>query len=243
MKNLMKTLILFALLAFSSNLFAQTAIGLRGGVNLATYNDSPFGTMTNDFDMPFMAGVDVAVFTKVEISGIFSVQPELHWMQKGVRFRMKAADDTKVTMNYRYNYLEVPVLARFDFGTEAIGFNFFVGPSAGYAMNGKYKGKNARYGQGYETPVQKGEYKKDLEWDKEFGTDGTKSNRFDISGVAGVGMEFALGEANIVLDARYNLDLNDATIYENKPTPDPDKYYNRSIALTAGIAIPIFKVQ
>ena len=151
---------------------------------------------------------------------------------------MTTSDVMDVKMTYRTDYLELPVLARVDlFNEQDVQFNFYVGPSVGYALSQEYIGENAALGT--EDPFQKGDFKEDIEWDTEYGDDGVKDNRFDFSAVAGVGVTVETEVGNFVFDARYNVDFTDATIYENTPSPEPDKFYNRGISVTAGFAFPI----
>ncbi|MFT5383326.1 MAG: hypothetical protein ACI81W_000724, partial [Saprospiraceae bacterium] len=190
-----------------------------------------------DMGMDYMVGADVAVFSKINVAGVFSVQPELHWIQKGVKYTTIATDNMDVKRVFRTNFIELPVLARFDFEIgDMVYFNIYAGPSVGYALNQKYIGENAPLGT--ENPVEKGDFKEDIDWVTEYGTDGWKDNRFDFSAVGGFGITFETEIGNFLLDARYSHDFIDAIKYENTPDPEPDKYYNRGVAITAGFAIP-----
>lgn len=241
MKNLKILLSTLLMLAFAITINAQLTVGARGGVTLATLNEDLFSeSVMDNQEMCYMVGVDFAVFSNIEVADFFSVQPELHFVQKGVKYTGEvAADNMDIKMVYRYNYLELPVLARFNMNpTETVGFNFFVGPSAGYGLNGKFKGENISI-DATEAGIQKGDFETDLEWDDEYGADGTKSNRWDFGGTAGVGLEFMMDAVNIVLDARYSMDFTDAVKYETTPSPEPDKIYNRGFSFTVGVAVPI----
>jgi hypothetical protein len=239
MKNLIKITVLLLALVFATSVFAQSTIGLRAGVNLATMNNDPFEYANTDMDKGFMVGADIAIFSKINVTDIFSVQPEFHWVQKGVKSTMTTTDNMDVKMTYRINYLELPVLARFDIEVgESVSFNIYAGPSVGYALNRKFIGENARL-LGTEDPFEKGDVNEDIEWVTEYGNDGVKDNRFDISAVGGIGLAFETEVGNFVVDARYSQDLNNAVKYENTPDPEPDKYYNSGISITVGFAIPI----
>lgn len=242
MKNLKIIFAAFLMMAFAMNLNAQITIGARGGLTLATYNTDPIPeNFLGDQDMKYMAGVDAAIFSNFEITENFSIQPEFHFVQKGVKFTGKdATDNMDLKMTYRFNYLELPVLARFNFinPSENVVFYLAAGPSVGYGLNGTYKGENVSL-EANEGGIRKGDFEMDLEWDDEYGIDGTKSNRWDIGGVAGFGVEFLTDVVNVVLDTRYNMDFTDAVKYENTPSPEPDKIYNRGFSFTVGVAFPI----
>jgi outer membrane protein with beta-barrel domain len=239
MKNLIKSIAFLLVLVLATGTYAQSTIGLRGGINLATMNNDPFEYANADMNKGFMIGADVAIFAKINVADIFSVQPEFHWVQKGVKSTMTTTDNMDVEMIYRYNYLELPVLARLDFEVgESVSLNIYAGPSAGYAINKEFIGKNARL-LGTEDPFQKGDYNETIDWDNEYGDNGVKDNRFDISAVGGIGVAFETEVGNFILDARYSHDFNDAFNYENTPDPKPDKFYNRGISITAGFAFPL----
>ena len=58
--------------------------------------------------------------------------------------------------------------------------------------------------------------------------------------MAGFGVGYNTGDVKILLDMRYNLDFNDYVQYENTPSTEPDKFYNRGASVTAGVAFPIW---
>ena len=224
------------------NLNAQITVGVRAGVTQATYNEDPMpANYLGKQDMGYITGIDAAVFSNFEIADFFSIQPELHFVQKGVKITgTDATDNMDLKMSYRYNFLELPVLARFNYINPSENILFYVsaGPSVGYGLNGKYKGENVSI-EASEAGIKKGDYETDLEWDDEYSTDGTKSNRWDVGGAAGVGVEFLTDVVNVVVDARYTMDFTDAIKYETTLSPEPDKIYNRGFSFTVGLAFPI----
>lgn len=242
MKNLKIIFSSLFMLVFVLSLSAQSNIGLRGGITLTNYNNDPMPeNFLGNQEMDLLTGIDVAVFTNLTIVGAFSIQPELHFVQKGVKITGKdATENMDLKMTYRYNYLELPVLARVNFlkVNESMLFYIAAGPSVGYGLNGKFKGENVSI-DATEGGIKKGDFETDLEWDTEYGIDGTKSNRWDVGGAFGIGGEFFTESLNIVVDARYNMDFTDAVKYEKTPSPEPDKYYNRGFSFTVGVAFPI----
>ncbi len=108
----------------------KARFGVRGGVNIAnqTFED---GNLDDNSKSKF--GADVAVLVNIPIgNGFFMFQPELHWLQKGSVIEDINGDDITNT----FNYLELPVLLRLNFGGEAKIFAF-AGPSIGYLLGGK----------------------------------------------------------------------------------------------------------
>ncbi len=238
MKKLIKVTCLFIVLVLANQVYAQTSkLGVRAGVNVATMSENPFEYASTEMEKDYTVGANVALFLNLPVTHTFSIQPELQWIQKGIQSEMTSADDMEVKMVYRTNYFEIPVLARVDIAAaEVVSFNVFLGPSIGYATTKKYIGKNAKLGT--EDPIEKGDFKENVEWDDEYGANGTVDNRWDFSAVAGVGLTIDAIFGDFVIDARYNMDFNDAVTYEKDPSPYPDKFTNRGISVTAGVAFP-----
>lgn len=226
------------LIGFALSLNAQVKLGVKGGVTLANFNEDPFAQIASEHDMKLMRGFDVAIFSTIEAGKYFAVQPELHYVQKGVRITgSSTVTDINSKMTYKYDFIELPVLARvnlMDPGEKVI-FNVFAGPSVGYALSGKFKGENFSNEGG----VIPGEFESDIEWDNEYGTDGVKDNRWDVGVVGGVGAEFLAGPVNILLDARYSMDFWDAVKFEDAAPDDHEKILNRGFSFTAGLTIPL----
>lgn len=115
-------------MAQDSGYNADSRFGIRAG-GVISKQKFDEGNLTEDPESKF--GLDVAVLYTLPIGdGFFNLQPELHWMQKGSTIAdLNNGEDVTTTMNY----LELPVLLRFNFGGSlklfAIG-----GPSIGYLL-------------------------------------------------------------------------------------------------------------
>jgi hypothetical protein len=112
---------------------SKARFGIRGGVIIAkqTFED---GNLDDNAKSKF--GADLAAIVNIPIgSGFFMLQPELHWLQKGSQIDDINGDDITNT----FNYLELPLLLRFNFGGEAKIFAIG-GPSVGYLLSGKTDG-------------------------------------------------------------------------------------------------------
>lgn len=108
---------------------SKARFGIRGGVIIAkqTFED---GNLDDNASSKF--GADIAAILNIPIgNGFFMFQPELHWLQKGSQIEdISGGDDITNT----FNYLELPLLLRFNFGGEAKIFAIG-GPSIGYLLN------------------------------------------------------------------------------------------------------------
>ena len=102
-------------------------LGVRAGVLISKQN---FEDGMLDEDVKSKFGADVAILYTLPIGdGFFCLQPELHWMQKGSTLSDFNGEDISNTLNY----LELPLLVRFNFGGSLKLFAFG-GPSIGYLL-------------------------------------------------------------------------------------------------------------
>jgi hypothetical protein len=133
-------LLLSALLAFGTASHAQVSVIPKGGLTLSTVhlpnNSGIVFEKDNISSLPgFVAGLGVNL--PIAGDGFFSVQPELLYIQKGYKVEA-ASDQGSLVQTDSYNYLEVPVLAKINFGTERVKLYVNAGPSFAYALNGRF---------------------------------------------------------------------------------------------------------
>ncbi|MBT8278460.1 MAG: PorT family protein [Bacteroidia bacterium] len=121
---------------------AQTKYGVQasGVMSSASFSESSTDNIDKDLNAGFAAGV----YAEFPLNTKFSIKPGLNFMQKGVKVSNKFTDEgTQYKQNVKanLNYLEVPVLAIYNFkGTDGKWF-VGAGPSASYGISGKLKGK------------------------------------------------------------------------------------------------------
>jgi hypothetical protein len=143
-----KALIAALALASASLAHAQTIIP-RAGITISNLAADRFiGEMENKIQSRsgFVIGAACNLPVGTVGKGIFSVQPEITFIQKG--FKVDASgqffgSESFYTINthqeYKINYLEFPVLAKLAFGTDKIRFTINAGPSIGFGLGGKFK--------------------------------------------------------------------------------------------------------
>ena len=159
----------------------EVKIGVRVGVNISNQQFKQ-GELTVEPKSKF--GLDLAVVSDIPLGEVVSFAPELHWLQKG--FVIEDFDNPPVTFDEgtaTLNYLELPLLIKFNFGETA---KFFVmgGPSIGYLLDHKL--------------VIDGEDNDDLfEFD----------NRLELGAHLGAG----IGIGPVVVDLRYLLGISNIT--------------------------------
>ena len=124
---------LFVLLILSgSTIIAQSTIGIRAGVMSSKQNVQD-GNITEDYKSKL--GADIALVADFPI-GIMSISPEFHWLQKGGK--IEDLNGTIGEVSRTFNYLEIPLLFKLNFG-EGTSFFLFAGPSVGYLLDGTDK--------------------------------------------------------------------------------------------------------
>ena len=189
------------LLMFSTAVFAQsiTAKGIKGGLNIATVT----GDDIEGFDskMGFVFGG----FITYEVNETFSFQPEVLFSRKGAKFENEYIDDDdkdyeeyeKEEVSWNFNYLEIPVLAKFEIPTEGkIKPNVFLGPALSFCLKASWHvdWEYKEYEDGVLVYKEKGSYHGDFD----------VINDIDFGLAFGAGVDF--GE--ITVDARYTMGLS-----------------------------------
>jgi opacity protein-like surface antigen len=216
------------------------SIGVKGGLNLATFGGSDASQgfqsdelqgMSFELDPSTRTAFVAGAFISVQLDDYFALQPELLFVSRGVRYN---GDGSVLGFPYTYdiklgiNYLEIPVLAKLTIptGTSAIPF-VYAGPSLGLKM-GKITtdGKVSSMGQEF-----------DLE-DEDNDEADANIKSTDVGVALGAGLGLNLGGGMLSFDARYTLGLTNIM----KPQKNDDgteremDIKNRSISLTVGFS-------
>lgn len=125
----MKKILLIAILTlgFGSMIYAQNAAtGIKGGLNL-----SSLSTEGND-DKNLKMGFHAGVFTKIPISEMFAVQPELLYSGKGIKLNYDESAIADGESKFNLNYIDLPVKLVFNLSED---FEFQFGPYFSYLVN------------------------------------------------------------------------------------------------------------
>ncbi|NEM99230.1 porin family protein [Pontibacter burrus] len=206
--------IVFALLfivGLSFTASAQTiSIGPRVGVNFANQivsgDDSRYADNWND-EVKSIVGLQVGAVANIKFSEMFSVQPELMFVQKGYEFTF---DDRKATG--KYDYLELPVLAKISIGNGPLQGFVTAGPTLGYWASGKDTYKTDRF---------------EISEDVDFDDDELLEKRFEFGGSIGLGLAYNTGLGTFNFDARYHTGFTSAYESDNN-----EKLRNSGISLS-----------
>lgn len=211
MSNLLKYISLTLLTIFCYlNTHAQTGYGFRFGGNLSDYTVDISDTI--QISPAKKTGWQAGVFYNISSSGLFSMQPEVNFSQRGIRF--ESPGDISVKRNF--NYLELNLLGKTTFGGKNMKGYLNLGPGFGYLMSAQDKNNIS------ETT------KVDLEMEN--------ICRWDTAIHIGLGAAFRLGFENaLFLEGRYTLSISDLYDIDENQQPEGYKPVNhRVIGFTIG---------
>jgi hypothetical protein len=216
--------IIFSAVAFAAN--AQTfSLGGRVGYN---WNNVSVPNFNGTVNFKTYANTNFGLVGDIGLTNNFSIQPELNYTQKGFGLS-QTADLTlfNVPLPVGVNavtvvkYVEMPILAKYRFGTEGARFYLAAGPSVGYAISGDL----VTYAHAIidvkvaTIPINFSQ---------------VNYNRFEVGGVVSAGVELPIGKAKLLLDARYAHGFN--TVY-TVPVIGAD-VKNTAFGGSVGFAIP-----
>ena len=177
-------------LFLSTACIGQVSVGAKLGFNLATMTIDPgFTSLGKGPALGFHGGT---VFN-IGLSNMLSVQPEILFTQKGLKF-----SDNFISQTYTIQYFEFPVLLKFAFGNEEVKGFLIGGPFAGYSTSQKIVSR------ANDTLINKSK----IPFDSDLEDDGYADNRLDLGLALGVGVQFKTGPGNIFAEVRYDISLN-----------------------------------
>ncbi|MCX2741101.1 porin family protein [Pontibacter anaerobius] len=189
MKNKFLLTLLFVVALGFTSVAQSISIGPRVGATFAKVALSEEEDGISNDDIKSNPGMQFGAVANFMINDMFSVQPELLYVQKG----FKIGDDD-MHIKGRPNYLEVPVLAKVSFGTEQLHGFATGGPSIGYWASG-------------ENSMKMG----DSEASESYEFDDT-DNRLELGASFGIGAAYKMGQGELNLDVRYGLGFT--SLYE-----------------------------
>jgi len=188
--------------------------GLLGGVNSATAKvDNSEGV-----DISSVWGFSFGGFATFQTSPNIIIQPELIYTGKGFKTEINLDDydyEYKETDEWKFAYLEVPVLFKYVFQTGNMYITPFIGPSLSIAMSGKVSYDSYQYYQNYE--------------EEDSGSMDIKNQMEDIDFVLNFGTDLYFSE-KIFLQLKYDLGLSKIftkSVLESK---------NRVLSLSMGVS-------
>ncbi len=214
-------LLLVAMLMLGTAVQAQFSIIPKAGISLANVNfdEDEDGQKSN---LGFVAGLGFNI--PITSDNFFSLQPELLYVQKGYRFNESGENVKSI-----FNYVDLPILLKINFGTETVKAYVNAGPSFGYWLGGKLKSGDD------EAKIKFGD--SNNQTNDEITLDKNDWNRLDIGLQFGGGVGLGVGPGSVLLDARYGFGLTDFLNVDNA-TDSANKSKHNVFQFTLGYAIP-----
>ncbi|MFN0176492.1 MAG: porin family protein [Saprospiraceae bacterium] len=202
---------------------SHAQVAIKAGVNFASISESARLEEYESLEEKSVAGFQAGLSFDLGLSDMFTIQPEILFIQKGGKSTYKINDDNKIVSRLYYNYVEVPVLAKLKFYKESgSGFYLLGGPFIGLAIGGKTKTSTTVLG---ETTTTEDDFNFDNDDEAE------RQRRTDWGVSLGGGVKFG----QVFLDARYNLGINNLLDTDSNNNNDNAPYRRtRGIGVTMG---------
>lgn len=180
------------------NADAQISVGGKIGVNFA---DTRVNGLLENYtpDQTTYTGFTAGVMAEIPMTSALSFRPELNYIQKG--FTVSQAFDVELLgidmpigakANTRLNYMEMPLLLKYSIGSDQTKVYAIAGPNIAYATSAELR-PVATFIIDFNLPRIPINLDNDI------------YNRWEVSGVVGVGGEVKAGPGKIFMDGRYNL--------------------------------------
>lgn len=84
-------------------------------------------------------------------TALFSVQPEISFVQKGFRvdaegefISIEQPESIQSHQEFTINYLEIPILGKYELGFEKMKLSIYGGPYVAFGLGGRYKSTSTR---------------------------------------------------------------------------------------------------
>jgi Outer membrane protein beta-barrel domain len=225
MKNLIKSsLSAIVAILLIVNSYGQTSIGLKLGGNIADTRTSGLIEILTPVQQSY-PGWTAGVFVEMTLSDKFAFRPEFNFTQKG--FITPISTDIElfnldvpvgIKTKTRLNYTEIPLLIQYNHTQGNASWYAVVGPSIGYVMHGEIR------------PVAS--VLIDINLPKFDIPLSSTVDRFEVSGVIGLGGKIKVGSGYIFGDTRYQYGFTNVL---KNPIIDI-KLKNQGLALSAGYA-------
>ncbi|MBC8089303.1 MAG: PorT family protein [Phycisphaerae bacterium] len=199
-----------ALMSAALPLHAQR-FGIMAGATFSNLRSS------EDLDLERRNGTIFGATLQLPLGAKIALQPELLFLNKGAKFRDPIGNQGN-NQSVRLDYLEIPVLLRYDFSREVIGPHIYAGPSIGFNLNCQvqFGGNGAEAGA-----------------TTDCGNDDFKPKTLDYGLTVGAGVDLNLGGLALTTGVRYGLGLADIR------NDDSDEFQSRvnngTVAIYLGV--------
>lgn len=206
---------------------AQWSVGVQGGATCNTLNTDNGYAYDRHYTSKWGATFGIPV--RYDFNSWFGLQSEVSVTYKNYGIERSWAYASNY-YDFTNTYLDIPVMARFKFGSEKIYGYALAGAYVGAWLNSHIKGAQMRYfDQSEENEEHFGGYK----FDETYEFDSRRDNRFDAGITAGLGVQYAINSRfGVFGEVRYSYGLTDTQKdYMRNKFPR----YNNTLALQIGV--------
>jgi hypothetical protein len=223
--------------------------GLKLGMNSAKLIGDPVSLFVggeqselagsvSDYHLGFIGGV----YVKANLSAFFGIQADFQYVQMGGEGPVAGSAiisqpnqqpqlaEFEGTLLLHLDYVEMPVLAVFSFnaGTQgSLQLRGFIGPTFAYGVSAEVQLTG-------EANMEQADTSHRIEAVDETRDADAIIENFQVGGVLGFSLSYALDKVDLVLDARWGRGF---TTIDNTTAAEHDSY-NSGISIQAGVAIP-----
>lgn len=178
MRHTSAVVILFLLAMPMFPLSAQTVLGIRGGVNIATLNEDGADNRT---------GVNLGVAVDVPLSESLGLQFGGFYSQKGAQDEVGGA-----TATIALDYIEIPALLRYDLpASGGASVHFLLGPAVAFEASCNAEAADASASVSFDCDEA-----------------GIDSKSIDFGAMGGLGLDIGISESlRLTVEGLYNLGL------------------------------------
>lgn len=199
-------------LAVPAAVQAQSAVGIVGGANFATFSGDDAD------DAGHRTGLVVGAFAAFPLGNVLTFRPEVVYTQKGATF-----EEAGVEGGLQLDYIEIPVLLRIGVPGVGLGLHALAGPTLAFEV-------------GCSADIEGGglELSADCDDADEGDEAGPERKSFLVGGQVGAGVDLPLAMAILSLDGRYTFDLEG--LFDEEDAAD---FSNRVWSVTASVGFPL----
>ena len=191
----------------------QAAMGVKAGVNLASLSGAVDSESRTGFSAGAYFGFGLGDRLALQIEGIYAVRGG-----RGIGIGADALDDTATPSDLRLTYVEVPLLLRAGYPGERLLASVFLGPYVAFQTSCSLTLDDGTEG----------------ECDDETRAAWFNPRSTEYGLTVGGGIDLAVGESTVFVDARYALGLLSIQGGDN-----PMDLRNGGLTIAGGFAIPL----
>lgn len=221
--------IIFISALFPMKMAAQWKVGAFAGYD---HNHYVIDTQyAYDLNFKGRGGVTVGILGEYGFKDWLGVRAEFVYIQKGYKMD-RLYDET--WQQRRDNYLELPVMARFSFGSDKIRGFLHAGGYVGYWMNSRVKGSDMSLTYDPDKQIGHEDANEFYYYGRNYTFESRRDNRFDAGLTGGVGVSYRiLPYLEVEAEGRCYHSLTSITKDYMKYSKQPQ--YNTTITLQVGV--------